>query len=96
MKAATARRSTLARLTELDFRASFVAELPADPVLDNVPRQVPGACYSRVMPTPVAAPRLLGWSQALGGELGIARPADAEVLAGNRVLPGMEIGRAHV
>jgi uncharacterized protein YdiU (UPF0061 family) len=90
MKAATARGDALARLTELDFRAGFVAELPADPLLDNVPRQIPGACYSRVMPTPVTAPRLLGWSHALGAELGIAQPPDAELLAGNRVLPGME------
>jgi uncharacterized protein YdiU (UPF0061 family) len=55
-----------------------------------VPRQVPGASYTRVDPTPVAAPRLLGWSQALGEYLGIARPASAEVLAGSRVLPGMQ------
>jgi len=75
---------------ELDFRNTFVAELPGDPVAVNVPRQAPGACYTRVAPTPVAAPRLLGWSQTLGGELGIALPADAEVLAGNRVLPGMK------
>jgi uncharacterized protein YdiU (UPF0061 family) len=75
---------------ELDFRDTFVAELPGDPVADNVPRQVPGACYTRVLPTPVAAPRLLGWSHALGGELGIAQPSDAEVFAGNRVLPGMK------
>ncbi len=75
---------------ELDFRNTFVAELPGDPVAVNVPRQVRGACYTRVAPTPVAAPRLLGWSHALGGELGIAQPSDAEVLAGNRALPGMQ------
>jgi serine/tyrosine/threonine adenylyltransferase len=80
-------------LPALQFEASFVRDLPADPVLVNVPRQVPNACYTRVDPTPVAAPRLLGWSQALGEYLGIEKPANdalVEVLAGNRVLPGMK------
>ena len=58
-------------------------------------RQVHGACYTRVEPTPVAAPRLLGWSEDLGNQLGIERPSSptdplVEVLAGNRILPGMQ------
>src|SRR5205085_4406958 len=66
-----------------------------DPVTTNVPRAVRNACYTRVEPTPVPAPRLLGWSNALGATLGIARPAMStspavEVLTGNRVLAGME------
>jgi uncharacterized protein YdiU (UPF0061 family) len=74
---------------------TFVAELPADPVPTNVPRQVSNACYTRVEPTPVAAPRLLGWSDEMGGLLGIPAPSAGrdpmvELLAGNRVLPGME------
>ncbi|HEX6690629.1 MAG TPA: protein adenylyltransferase SelO family protein, partial [Burkholderiales bacterium] len=77
---------------DLAFENSFVRELPADPVTDNVPRQVSGAAYTRVAPTPVAAPRLLAWSDELAGRLGIGRPDAAliEVLAGNRVLPGMQ------
>ena len=80
---------------DLVFDNSFVRSLPADPVLVNRPRQVQNACYTRVEPTPVAAPRLLGWSDPLGRQLGIGRPSDAgdplvEVLAGNRVLPGMQ------
>jgi uncharacterized protein YdiU (UPF0061 family) len=61
-------------------------------VTDNVPRQVSGASYTRVAPTPVAAPRLLAWSDDLGQRLGIGRPDPAmvEVLAGNRVLDGMQ------
>jgi uncharacterized protein YdiU (UPF0061 family) len=88
------RARPLVDLTELAFENSFVRDLPADPVLVNVPRQVANACYTRVDPTPVAAPRLLGWSHALGELLGIARPATSdtsiEVLGGNRVLPGMK------
>src|SRR5688572_4829987 len=93
MKPAQARRARLPDLTELEFEASFVRDLPADPVLVNMPRQVANACYTRVDPTPVAAPRLLGWSHALGEYLGIDRPATdvaVEILAGNRVLPGMK------
>ena len=62
-------------------------------MLANVPRPVRGACYTRVAPTPVAAPRLLAWSDSLGELLRIARPAsleDVEVFAGNRVLEGMQ------
>ncbi len=90
MKPAVAQRTTLRDLSELEFENSFVRDLPADPVPDNVPRQVPAASYTRVDPTPVAAPRLLGWSDALGEYLGLGKPAGAEVLAGNRVLPGMQ------
>jgi protein adenylyltransferase len=90
MKPAVAQRTTLRDLLELEFENSFVRDLPADPVPDNVPRQVPAASYTRVDPTPVAAPRLLGWSDALGEYLGLGKPAGAEILAGNRVLPGMQ------
>ncbi len=71
------------------FEDTFVSDLPADPVLVNVPRQVANASYTRVEPTPVAAPRLLGWSRALGRYLGIDKP-EVEILAGNRVAPGMK------
>ncbi len=82
-------------LTDLAFDASFVRELPGDPLLHNVPRAVRNACYTRVDPTPVAAPRLLGWADPVGEMLGISRPDSptgvaAEVLGGNRVLPGMQ------
>jgi uncharacterized protein YdiU (UPF0061 family) len=79
-------------MSDLAFDNSFVRELPADPSSDNVPRQVSGASYTRVVPTPVAAPRLLAWSDDLGERLGIARSDQVmvDVLAGNRVLPGMQ------
>jgi uncharacterized protein YdiU (UPF0061 family) len=89
MKPAAAPRLRLRDLAELEFENSFASELPADPVLVNVPRQVANASYTRVEPTPVAAPRLLGWSHRLGEYLGIA-PSGVDVLAGNRVLPGMQ------
>ncbi|HJQ64185.1 MAG TPA: YdiU family protein, partial [Burkholderiales bacterium] len=90
----TTRAGALADLCDVAFESSFVRELPGDPLLHNVSRAVRNACYTRVNPTPVAAPRLLGWSDALGESLGIARPPSAiapavEVLAGNRVIDGM-------
>jgi uncharacterized protein YdiU (UPF0061 family) len=79
-------------LADLQFESNFVRELPADPVPVNVPRQVRNASYTRVAPTPVSAPRLLAWSDALGGYLRISRPSPEaiEILAGNKVLPGMQ------
>ncbi len=86
------RVDTLRDLEAIGFENSFVRELPADPVPANVPRPVQNACYTRVTPTPVAAPRLLAWSDDLASYLGLKRPSEPaiEVLAGNRVLPGME------
>jgi uncharacterized protein YdiU (UPF0061 family) len=82
-------------LCDLDFDNSFVRALPADPLLLNEPREVLNACYTRVDPTPVRDPQLLGWAQAVGDLLGASPPASsggptALVLGGNRVLPGME------
>ena len=82
-------------LGELTFDNSFVRELPGDPEQRNVPRAVRNACYTRVSPTPVAAPTLLAWSEATAAMLGIANPAsptglEAAVLGGNRVLDGMQ------
>src|SRR5258706_16365461 len=79
----------------LTFDNSFVRALPADPLLLNEPRQVLQACYTRVDPSPVRAPALLGWAAAVGDLLGAATPESpdgpaAQVLGGNRVLPGME------
>ena len=84
--------SPLADLSGVAFENTFVRELPADPVLTNSRRQVRNASYTRVDPTPVHSPSLLAWSDALGKELGLARPGSValEALAGNRVLPGME------
>ena len=89
------RRAVLEDLGDVRFENSFVRELPGDAELRNVPRAVRNACYTRVEPTPVSSPRLLAWAGAVGELLGIAPPdaptgMAAEVLGGNRVLPGMQ------
>ncbi len=79
----------------LDFRSRFVGELPGDPEESTRRRQVRGALWTPVRPTPVASPALIAWSREVGAALGIEEPvgpvrrAWAEVLAGNRVLPSM-------
>ncbi len=79
-------------IDQLPFAARFVGELPGDPRQDNRIRQVTGACYSRVAPTAVARPELLVLVPEVAELLGLApepTPELTEVLAGNRVLPGM-------
>lgn len=82
-------------MRNLTFDNRFVRELPADPETGPRLRQVHGACYSRVMPTPVAAPRLLAWSREVAALLDL-EPEDvssegfADVFGGNALLEGME------
>ncbi len=84
--------SPLVDLAEAALENTFVRELPGDPAPSNTRRQVLNASYTLVTPTPVRSPRLLAWSDVLGGQLGLARPSGLaiDVLAGNRVLSGME------
>ncbi len=79
----------------LRFDNTFVRELPADPETGPRLRQVHGALYSRVDPTPVAAPRLVAHSREVASLLGIdaatvASPAFAQVFGGNALLEGMQ------
>ena len=81
--------------TSLRFDNRFVAELPGDPEESLRLRQVRGALWSRVLPTPVAAPRVLAWSPACSALLGLREedaqaPWFAEVFGGNRQMPGMQ------
>ena len=92
MRVALQRRPASIDLAQAAFENTFVRDLPADTVRINIPRPVSGAAYTRVEPTPVIAPRLLAWSDAMGESLGLARPSaeTVEVLGGNRVLAGMQ------
>lgn len=77
-----------------NFTQVFLDLLPGDVRTDTAPRQVHNALWSRVMPTPVAAPRLLAYSAGLARELGLdaallRNQATVEVLAGNALWPGM-------
>ncbi|MBL8755737.1 MAG: YdiU family protein [Planctomycetes bacterium] len=77
------------------FHRRFLDELPGDPATAAAPRAVVGAAWSRVQPTPVAAPHLLAFSHRLAAELGLAGgleldPSTAAVLGGNALWPGMD------
>jgi len=79
----------------LKFDNSFVRELPGDPDPSNRRRQVTGAAYSRVAPTPVGEPRLLAYSREVAELLALSEadcndPEFAEIFAGNRFAAGME------
>ena len=78
----------------LAFTNAFTSSLPGETLADNRPRQVTHACWSPVEPSPVSSPSLLLWSGPVASLLGIDPqpphdPCVAEVLAGNRLLPGM-------
>ena len=82
-------------MRSLRFDNRFVAELPADPVSGAGIREVRGALYSHVNPTPVAESQLLAWSREVAGLIGldnadVASPEFAQVFAGNALLPGMQ------
>jgi uncharacterized protein YdiU (UPF0061 family) len=77
------------------FDNTFVRDLPGDPETGPRLRQVQGASYSRVEPTPVAAPRLIAHSVEVAAMLGldatdIASPEFAQVFGGNALLDGMQ------
>jgi uncharacterized protein YdiU (UPF0061 family) len=79
----------------LIFDNAFVRELPADPSIASGRRQVHGALYSRVEPTPVAAPRLIAYSREVADLVGFDKPyvesGDfAQVFGGNALIDGMQ------
>ena len=82
-------------LDALQFDNRFVRELAGDPDRTNRRRQVPGACYSFVKPTAVAAPRLVAYSREVGQRLGLSDATCrsdlfTQVFTGNRLLPEMQ------
>jgi uncharacterized protein YdiU (UPF0061 family) len=80
---------------KLHFDNAFVRELPGDPEQGARLRQVEAALYSRVDPTPVAAPQLLAHSAEMAALLGfseteVATPEFAQLFGGNTLLDGMQ------
>ena len=91
----TAAPTPIGSLDKLSFDNRFTAALPADPDAANVRRQVMGACYSRVEPTPVPAPHLLAHSAEMFDLLGFdpdlaSDPEFAAVFGGSTLLDGMD------
>lgn len=79
----------------LAFDNRFLRDLPGDPEVSPRRRQVLGACWSRVEPTPVAEPTLLAHAREVAELVGFAEQDVASewfprVFGGNALLPGME------
>ena len=55
----------------LQFDNTFLRALPGDAEVKNFTRQVSSIAYSRVMPTPVAAPSMLAYSLEMASSLGL-------------------------
>ena len=82
-------------MISFDFDNAFRRELPGDPETGTRRREVRGAFWSDVQPTPVAAPRLIAHSAEVATMLGIS-DADissdtfAHVFGGNALISGMQ------
>lgn len=82
-------------MRKLNFDNRFCRELPSDPITSNYTRQVKGALWSSVAPTPVSAPSLMAYSGPVAEMLGLTEadihhPAMLNALAGNQLLEGMQ------
>ena len=78
----------------LRYDNAFVRDLPGDPESGPRLRQVEGALWSAVVPTPVRNPRVLAWSRDMAQRLGFSEadvrsPEFARVFGGNALYPGM-------
>lgn len=79
----------------MHFDNAFMRELPGDPETGTRIRQVHGALWSGVEPTPVAAPRPIAYSREMAATLGIAEadiasPEFAQLFGGNALSDGMQ------
>ncbi len=73
--------------------AAYVWPMTLDIPFDNTYAQLAPEFYSRQAPTPVKAPRLIAFNDALAARLGITRARDdelADIFGGNVVPPGAD------
>ena len=76
-------------MSSLNWVNRFTDQTPGDEEVGGTPRQVPGACWSRVKPTPTPQPILRLWSAEMAEELG-TEFGDDEILGGREVIEGMD------
>ncbi|TRY85223.1 hypothetical protein DNTS_009266 [Danionella cerebrum] len=86
-------RSSLERL---EFDNVALKKLPVDPSSEPGVRQVQGACFSRVQPTPLQNPEFVAVSDpallllGLDAQQVLKDPLGPEYLSGSKVMPGSE------
>lgn len=82
--------TVITHLDDLEFVERFTARIPGDNDASAIPRQIHGAGWSPVTPSPVSAPRTLAVSPEVAELLGFAPELIssrdlAEVFSGNRI-----------
>ena len=85
----------MATLETLHMDNLALRSLPIDQELKNYVRQVSGACFSRVEPTPVENPSTVAFSRSAMSLLDLSedelqRDDFSEFFSGNKILPGAE------
>ena len=89
------RRGVMATLETLTFDNLALRSLPIDKETHNVIRQVEGACFTLVDPTPVRNPTLVSYSlNALSlldlPQSEVTRPEFVQYMSGNKLLRGSQ------
>ena len=79
----------MGQLSDLKWLKRFLLETPGDKEVGGGSRQVPNACWSRVLPTPSPNPNLRLWSTEIAKELGLTR-GDGDILGGGKPVDGMD------
>ena len=79
----------MGNLESLTWISRFLSETPGDDVEGGNPRQVPGACWSRVKPTETNEPILRLWSLEMAKKLGLEK-SNGVVLGGSDTVSGMD------
>ncbi|MED5350342.1 MAG: YdiU family protein [Candidatus Thermoplasmatota archaeon] len=79
----------MGQLKDLKWLNRFLSETPGDSEVGGPSRQVPNACWSRVLPTPSPSPKLCMWSIEMAEKLGLEK-GDAEILGGGAPIEGMD------
>ena len=79
----------MGQLKDLTWLNRFLSETPGDKEVGGRSRQVPNACWSRVLPTPSPNPKLCLWSDEVANDLGLER-GEGDVLGGGQPVEGMD------
>ena len=79
----------MGNLESLTWLSRFLDETPGDGVEGGNPRQVPGACWSRVKPTKTDKPILRLWSSEMGEILDLEK-SNGIILGGSGTVNGMD------
>ena len=75
-------------LSSLNWISRFIDETPGDLQVNNISRQVPGVCWSRVSPTPTPDPLIRLWSSEMADDLNL-KEKESDILGGKKIVIGM-------